>query len=389
MKQVLTLVVGIQLTPEDVSKLEATLEAFADACNYVNDNSDPKIRNNVGLHSLHYYDIKARFGLVANMACRACARVAANRKTAKKAGRTVKQFKPTSMDLDRDLFRFREKDWTVSLATIEGRLKAIPLRASNYHRGKLAGQKPTSGQLCKHRDGKYYLHVQVKSEPPQPKLPDNVIGVDFGRRDIAVTSEGKAFSGHDIQSVRDKYSRVRAQLQQKAAKGTRSSRRRCRQLLKRLSGKEKRFQRWQNHNVSKHLVKRAVETQASLCLEDLTGIRQRTNQQPRNKTERRRSNSWAFYQLRQFVTYKAVQAGVTVLYVPPQYTSQTCSQCLHIGLRSGKRFKCGHCGHSEDADLNASRVLRLIGVTLVNLPRGPWLACELTGGLLKAPARIA
>ncbi len=39
---------------------------------------------------------------------------------------------------------------------------------------------------------------------------ENVIGVDFGRRDIAVTSTGKSWSGKHIQKTRDKYSRVRA-----------------------------------------------------------------------------------------------------------------------------------------------------------------------------------
>jgi hypothetical protein len=39
------------------------------------------------------------------------------------------------------------------------------------------------------------------------------------------------------------------------------------------------------------LVETAQTQQAALALEDLTGIRKRTNTQPRPKTERRRSNS--------------------------------------------------------------------------------------------------
>lgn len=44
---------------------------------------------------------------------------------------------------------------------------------------------------------------------------------------------------------------------------------------------------------------------ASLAFEDLTNIRQSLNTKPRNKIERRRTNNWAFYQLRLFVGYKA------------------------------------------------------------------------------------
>ncbi|MCI3281557.1 transposase, partial [Synechococcus sp. PCC 6717] len=109
----------------------------------------------------------------------------------------------------------------------------------------------------------------------------------------------------------------------------------------------------------------------------------RINQQPRNTTERRRSNSWAFYQLRQFLEYKGIKEGVEVVAVPPAYTSQTCHCCLHIGLRTEKKFKCGHCGWIGDADLNGAINIALLGQS-VTLPRGSWLACEIAGGLQKA-----
>jgi putative transposase len=224
-----------------------------------------------------------------------------------------------------------------------------------------------------------------------------VIGVDFGRRDIAVTSEGENWSGQDIQQVRDRFSKVRASLQSKASKGTRSTRRRARQILQRLSGRERRYQQWLNHQISKTIVQQAKTLNAVIAVEDLTGIRERTNQQPRSKTERRRSNSWAFYQLRLFIFYKAIQAGVEMIAVNPAYTSQTCHHCLHIhpergkSYRSGKSFKCGHCGWIGDADLNGSLMIKFLGLP-VNQPGGSWLSCslgEMAGGLLKVLAIAA
>ncbi|MEQ8467120.1 MAG: transposase, partial [Coleofasciculus sp. E1-EBD-02] len=97
------------------------------------------------------------------------------------------------------------------------------MKPGNYQKGKLKGRKPTSAQLCKHRDGQFYLHIQIKDTPPDPKNTDKVIGVDLGRRDIAVTSEDKKWDGKHIQSVRDKFSRTRASLQKKASKGTRTT----------------------------------------------------------------------------------------------------------------------------------------------------------------------
>ncbi len=382
MKQVLTIVAKLQPTAEQVAKLEATLQAFAAACNYVNEHTDPKLTNKIAIQSLTYQTIKSEFNLVANMAVRACARVAANRKVAKQKGKPVKRFAPSSMDCDKDLFRFREQDSTVSLATIHGR-ERIELNAGNYQRGKLKGRNPTSAQLCKHRDGQFYLHIQIKDDAPDSPVTDKVIGIDLGRRDIAVTSEGEKWDGTGIQQVRDKFSKVRASLQKKAPKGTRTTRRRCRGILKRLSGRERRYQQWLNHNISKSVVRRAIELSASIAIEDLTGIRHRTNQRPRNKTERRRSNSWAFYQLRMFIEYKALGAGVRVIPISPAYTSQMCSQCLHIhplkgkSYRSGKTFRCGHCGWYGDADFNGANNIALVGL-FINQPRGTGLSCKLS-----------
>ncbi|MGB8688475.1 MAG: hypothetical protein WCD53_14195 [Microcoleus sp.] len=66
-------------------------------------------------------------------------------------------------------------------------------------------------------------------------------------------------------------------IQQKATKGTRITRRRCPELLKRLSGKEKRFQALVNHTISHRIVTRAKNKNQVIALEDQTGIRERTN----------------------------------------------------------------------------------------------------------------
>ncbi len=185
-----------------------------------------------------------------------------------------------------------------------------------------------------HHDGNFYVHIQLKTEVPKSVNSSNVIGVDFGQREIAKTSTERGWDGKQITKIRDKYTRVRASLQKKASQGTRSSRRRCRQILQRLSGRERRFQSWLNHNISKSIITEAKNSNCSVAIENLTGIRDRTNQQPRSKTERRRSNSWSFHQLRIFLEYKGLKEGVKVITVPPAYTSQTCNCCLHIGIRT-------------------------------------------------------
>lgn len=387
MEQVLTIVCKLQPSAKQASEIEALLKAFADGCNYANQTVKAGITSKTTIQSQVYQDLREKFQLSANQAVRVCARVGANRKTAKPKNKPVKVFKPTSANYDARIFSFREKDWTASLTLINCR-EHIKIDAGNYQRGKLKGRKPTSAQLCKHRDGQYYLHIQLKDETPNPIKSDKVIGIDFGRRDIAVTSEGEKWDGQPIQKVRDQFSQTRASLQAKASKGTRTTRRRVRNILKRLSGREQRYQTWLNHTISKRIIDTAKSQSAIVAIENLTGIRDRTNQQPRSKTERRRSNSWAFYQLRTFLEYKGLKEGVEVVAINPAYTSQTCHQCNQIGLRSEKRFKCGNCGWHGDADLNGAINISKLGAVFVSRPGGSNLSCSLNredSGLLKDP----
>jgi len=375
-QQILTIVCQLNPTAEQIVKLDQVLQSFAEACRYINRTICPSMTNKNRIQKEVYRAVRQQFGLTANLTVRACARVAANRKVGK-----VKEFRATSVDYDARIFDYREKDQSVSLSTLDGR-ERIPLVVGDYQIEKLKGKKPTSATLCKRKDGKFYIHIQVKEEVAEPQTGHGVLGVDLGRTDIAHTSEGDHWNGQPLNRRRDHYSKLRAVLQQKASQGTRSSRRRCRELVKRLSGRERRFQLWVNHCISKAIVSRAKATNSAIALEDLTGIRERTNQQPRNKTERRRSNSWAFYQLRQFLEYKAIRAGVRVWVVPAAYTSQTCHKCLHIhpdpaqSYRNGKHFRCGHCGWEGDADFNGANVIALLGAA-VNQPGGSGLFCSL------------
>jgi IS605 OrfB family transposase len=378
MTQTLTIVCKLQPSDEQVQHLDDTLEAFAAACNWVHETVPSRIRNKDCMQAMVYYEVRERFDLSANLAIQAIRRVAMNRKAAHTNKSKVQAFDAGSIQYDARIFSFRESDWTVSLTLLNGR-ERFAMCLANYQKGKLKGKSPKAAQLCRHRDGAYAVHIQLE-EPTEPPAPsDKAIGVDLGRTDIAYTSRGKRWSGESIKRVRDHYSRMRAALERKASKGTRSTRRRCRQLLRRLAGRERRFQRHVNHEISKDIVETARGEGSMVVLEDLSGIRERTNTEPRSKTERRRSNSWAFYQLRLFIGYKANLASVPVVLHDPRYTSQMCHSCLHIGSRSGKRFACQSCGYSGDADYNAAKNLETLGLNLLSQPRGPWLHCQLQG----------
>ncbi len=376
MPQVLTLSCKLEVLPHQVAKVEAVLQGFANCCEYINRNTPEKLTNQIAVQALIYKAARNDCGLPAQLTIHAIRRVCANRKTAKLKGHKVKKFAPTSANYDSRIFTFIEEDWTVTLTMLRRR-ERFKLLIGNYQRSLLKGQSPKAAVLVKRIDGSYYLQIQLESEPPQTQNADSVLGVDLGRTDIACTSHGEKFSGKQVTQIRDKYTRVRACLQHKASKGTRSSRRRCRQLLKRLGGRERRFQTWLNHSISYRLIQQALNELSAITLEDLTGIRERTNELPRTKIERRRSNSWAFFQLRMFLLYKGIKFGVKVHLVDSRYTSKTCHVCNVLGNRQGKKFTCMNvsCGWIGDADENGAKNIAKLGL-LINQPGGASFAGE-------------
>lgn len=112
---------------------------------------------------------------------------------------------------------------------------------------------------------------------------------------------------------------------------------------------------WANHNISKKIVETALIARQAIALENLTGIRDRADSY--SATMRWLLGGWAFYQLRQFITYKAADAGIEVTLVNPRNTSRTCSACGYCdkaNRKSQSRFLCLQCGFQSNADINAS-----------------------------------
>ncbi len=369
----------LQVPIELRSEIDRTLEGFALACNQIYEVAKREnCWNTTKLHHKVYKPVREATGLKANHVCQAIRRVIGNAKAVKQ----VHQFRPTSINLDVRTFQYIEDLQTVGVTLMCGRVK-FKLSIGNYQLALLKGQSPTAATLNKTKRGDYYINICVDlPTDPTGKTP-RVVGVDLGRRDIATTSTGKSWSGEQIQSTRDRYSKIRANIQ---SKRTRSARR----LMRRLSGREQAFMHWLNHNISKQLVQEAKQGNAALAFEDLTNIRESLNQKPRSKVERRRTNNWAFYQLRLFTQYKANIVGVPVVLVPPAYTSQTCCRCGHIhpvkgkSYRNGKVFRCGHCGFEHDSDTNAAINIAALGVSISN-PESPGMSCQLQGQMSLFP----
>jgi putative transposase len=93
------------------------------------------------------------------------------------------------------------------------------------------------------------------------------VGVDRGLYNIATTSTGLRFSGREVMHRRKRYARLRQALQAKGTKG-------AKRLLRRLSGKERRWMTDQNHKIAKKIV-HSCQPGDCLVMEDLRFIRER------------------------------------------------------------------------------------------------------------------
>lgn len=191
-----------------------------------------------------------------------------------------------------------------------------------------------------------YAFIAVTINEPNPFQPQYFVGLDRNiSQHVAVLADpstGKVVKlGKSCLHTRNKYKNLRAKaLSNESYK-----------LAKILSKREARKIRDLNHKISRKVVDYCVENRCGLVLENLQGIRKcKSNSKIFNWMQ----SSWSFYQLEQFIRYKALRDGITVVNVDPAYTSQECSRCGCIGKRTGKKFICTKCKHFDHADANAA-----------------------------------
>lgn len=338
----LTLKIKLLPTIEQHNSLLETMKRFNHACNHISGIAfDTKTFSKIKLQKECYYSVREQFGLSAQMVVRAIGKVSESYKADKK---TLHTFNETgAMIYDERILSFKGLE-IASLLTLCGRIE-VPMILGQYHKGLLCGNRVCGQADLILQNGIFYLLLIVELPETVPSDIDDFIGVDLGIVNIAVDSIGETFSGSAVNGVRYRNMKLRGKLQKK---GTKSAKR----LLKSRSKKEQRFVRDINHCISKKIVEKAKALNMGIALEDLSGIRTNIEKTVR-KQQRYRQSSWSFYQLRQFIEYKALIAGVPVILVDPRNTSRECPICGHIAKEnrlSRDNFRCQSCGYAAPAD---------------------------------------
>lgn len=205
---------------------------------------------------------------------------------------------------------------------------------------------------------KIILNLSMDVPKKEVELDENtVVGVDLGIAIPAVCGlNNNEYIKQSIGSKED-FLRIRTQLQSerkriqsnlKLSKGGHGREKKLKHLDN-LSDRERNFVKTYNHYVSKQVVDFALKNKAKyINVEDLSGF----------DSSQFILRNWSYYELQQFITYKASKYEIEVKKINPYHTSQICSCCGHWeeGQRdSQSHFKCKSCGYETNADFNASR----------------------------------
>lgn len=220
--------------------------------------------------------------------------------------------------------------------------------------------------------GLWYLHIPVTKavEDFQKEKVYHVVGIDRGLQFLTVSydEQGKTefVSGRKIATKRYKFQEVRRQLQ---SKGTKSAKRK----LKAISGRENRWMSDVNHQISKTLVEKYGKD-TLFVLEDLTGVSFEESNLSRTAKQNYDLRSWSFYQLEQFLIYKAHENRSEVLKVSARYTSQRCPKCgtIHKENRDhGKHLYSCQCGYKSNDDRIGAMNIQLLGTMWISGDNNP------------------
>ena len=250
----------------------------------------------------------------------------------------------------------------------------FPLEFGREHQREkflaLDGLKPKSAKLVMREDD---FDLMVSFEARIHKRETRTfLGVDRGMNKLiafcavdekngAALASGDA-DGGDLRTLQKREEEKQREMQKRAKRY--ASRRRAAESEQAV------------HRAANAIVKAADENDSRVVLEDLAGFAKGA---PRKKRARR-SNWRRWMNRRQFqkvadaLEYKLRLKGLPPpVYVNAAFTSQTCAECGFAAKENrpkpGDDFKCAECGHSDDGDRNAARVIALKKIWRYNLPQ--------------------
>lgn len=391
MNQIITAKLKLNPHTEQAQTLHILLQTYVKGLNIASQKAFElgKTSNGALIQKSVYVDLRKDLNIPSQLACSICRYTGAVYKTLWKAAKNhsdkcktnpqkrYKKFvgldqypKFVSLSLTYQIgkdYGFKS-DRHVSLNTLDGRISVL-YDGWNKHIAYIQDKTTRIGaaRLCYDKIKKaFFLYVSLEIELPNffPAQHISIVGVDVGQRYLAVATDIRNrtifVSGRQACHKSERYAQKKKQLQ---CKGTRSAKRRLRQMSKR----ERRFTSALNHQTARQLVDRFPN--AMIGFENLTQIRSKTNREHSKKASKKRRSAnrkqsgWSFRELQEYIAYKANLVGSMPVKVLSHYTSQSCPHCGHTSKENrpnkGLNFCCVVCGFKLHSDLVGARNIAL------------------------------
>lgn len=223
-------------------------------------------------------------------------------------------------------------DGWITIGSIGNKMKLIiPFNKHKHFNEMFAKGKLKKGIRISNKSVTFMFEL----EDPKPIAEGKILGIDIGQKTTLACSDGQEIDidvhGHNYQSI-----------------------------CKKLARKKK-------DSIGFHKAQTHRTNYINWCINQLNldGVRQVNRENIKNlrmgRRNRRMMQHWNYGELFDKLDIRLEELGVLVSKFNPTYTSQRCSSCgwVRKGNRKKKLFKCDKCGHTQDADLNASLNLSL------------------------------
>jgi len=230
--------------------------------------------------------------------------------------------------------------------------------AIDYHR-QFKGM-PKNVTLSKTVTNKYFVSILVDTQEekikPKPVKTETSVGIDFGIKNLAITSDGVVYENKNFFKSQQRRLRVE---QRSLARKQKGSINRDKQKLKVALLQEKiRNQRTDYlHKISTEL----IYQYNTIVLEDLA-----VSNMVKNRKLSKAISDMGWRELRTMLEYKADWYGKNIVVIGRfEPSSKICSNCGNhkkdLKL-SNRMYDCDSCGNSMDRDLNAAYNIKNFGV---------------------------
>jgi IS605 OrfB family transposase len=221
--------------------------------------------------------------------------------------------------LKKPICQWNNQNWRIEQGTLilpayqDGKTQQMRLACADTPMEGKAG-----ALRIKKKRGKWIADITFTIEDAPPTDGQAILGVDLGIKVPAaahVGGKGTRFFGNGRcqRHMRRRFYARRKKLQQ--ANKTRA--------VRKSKGKEAQWMKNINHQLSRQIVNHAHEQGVGVIkVESLSGIRKGTTRKSRGASARknnRMQNTWSFYQLTAFITYKAERMGIRMEQVHPRY----------------------------------------------------------------------